>query len=73
MHVLVSREFLESVEKNIIYQRPAWRVDSAQVDKHCDSVLLMSDHSLFTHGIIQMSFCGLAFNLVEDQALNTDS
>ncbi|XP_057434977.1 inositol-pentakisphosphate 2-kinase-like isoform X2 [Lotus japonicus] len=57
MHVLVSREFLESVEKNIIYQRPAWRVDSAQVDKHCDSVLLMSDHSLFTHGDLDSSPC----------------
>lgn len=51
MLVGVSREFLELVEKNVIRQRPAWRVDNAQVDMHRDSVLLMSDHSLFTHGI----------------------
>ena len=51
MLVGVSREFLELVEKNVICQRPAWRVDNARVDMHRDSVLLMSDHSLFTHGI----------------------
>lgn len=51
MLVGVTREFLESIEKNVIYQRPAWRVDNALVDMHRDSVLLMSDHSLFTHGI----------------------
>jgi len=51
MLVGVTREFLESVEKNVIYQRPAWRVDNARVDMHRDSVLLLSDHSLFTHGI----------------------
>ncbi|XP_022636729.1 inositol-pentakisphosphate 2-kinase isoform X2 [Vigna radiata var. radiata] len=50
MLVGVTREFLESIEKNVIYQRPAWRVDNALVDMHRDSVLLMSDHSLFTHG-----------------------
>jgi inositol-pentakisphosphate 2-kinase len=59
MHVKVSMGFLESVEKNVICQRPAGRVDTAQVDMHCDYVLLMSDHSLFTHGI-EMSFSGLA-------------
>ncbi|RDX73590.1 Inositol-pentakisphosphate 2-kinase [Mucuna pruriens] len=50
MLVEVSSEFLELVEKNVICQRPAWRVDNAQVDMQRDSVLLMSDHSLFTHG-----------------------
>ena len=59
MHVHVSREFLESVEKDVICKRPAWRIDTAQVDTHCDSALLMSDHSLFTHGI-EMSLCGLS-------------
>ncbi|KAF3446350.1 hypothetical protein FNV43_RR11529 [Rhamnella rubrinervis] len=49
--VLVTREFLESVEKNVICQRPAWRVDAAKVDTSSDSVLLLSDHSLFSHGI----------------------
>lgn len=47
MHVLVSREFLESIEKNVLSERPACRVDAAKVDRDCDSVLLMSDHSLF--------------------------
>ncbi|KAI4316844.1 hypothetical protein L6164_024784 [Bauhinia variegata] len=55
--VLVSREFLESIEKNVICQRPAWRVDTAQVDAHCDSVLLLSDHSLFPHGSLQADLC----------------
>ncbi|KAK7351711.1 hypothetical protein VNO77_11355 [Canavalia gladiata] len=55
MLVGVSREFLELVEKNVICQRPAWRVDTAQVDMHRDSVLLMSDHSLFTHGNLRSS------------------
>lgn len=46
----MSREFLESVERNFVCQRPAWRVDTAQVDIHCDSALLMSDHSVFPNG-----------------------
>ncbi|CAN6722254.1 unnamed protein product [Malus baccata var. baccata] len=45
--VPVSREFLESVEKNVISQRPASRVDATKVDTQSDTVLLMSDHSLF--------------------------
>ncbi|KAL2346308.1 hypothetical protein Fmac_000308 [Flemingia macrophylla] len=49
MLIGVSKKFLESVEKNVICQRLTWRVDDAQVDIHRDSVLLMSDHSLFTH------------------------
>ncbi|KAK7842717.1 inositol-pentakisphosphate 2-kinase [Quercus suber] len=47
MRVLVSREFLELIEKNVLCERPAWRVDAAKVDTDCDSALLMSDHSLF--------------------------
>jgi inositol-pentakisphosphate 2-kinase len=50
MRVLVSREFLELIEKNVICQRPASRVDAAKVDTECDSALLMSDHSVFPHG-----------------------
>ncbi|BAT77745.1 inositol-pentakisphosphate 2-kinase-like isoform X1 [Vigna umbellata] len=57
MLVGVTREFLESIEKNVIYQRPAWRVDNALVDMHRDSVLLLSDHSLFTHGNLGSSPC----------------
>lgn len=75
MHVQVSTGFLELVEKNVICQRPAWRVDTAQVDMHCDYVLLMSDHSLFAHGI-EMSFSGLAslvFNFHPNWVLNAGS
>ncbi|CAK8569024.1 unnamed protein product [Lathyrus sativus] len=57
MHVQVSRGFFESVEKNVIRQRPAWRVDTAQVDMRCDYVLVMSDHSLFDHGNPESSPC----------------
>ncbi|XP_027908598.1 inositol-pentakisphosphate 2-kinase-like isoform X2 [Vigna unguiculata] len=57
MLVGVTREFLESIEKKVIYQRPAWRVDNALVDMHRDSVLLLSDHSLFTHGNLGSSPC----------------
>lgn len=59
MHVLVTKEFLESVEKNISSLRPAWRVDAARVDTHCDFGLLMSDHSIFAHGI-ETHIIGLA-------------
>lgn len=57
MHILVTREFLELVEKNITGQRPVWRVDAARVDTHCDFGLLMSDHSLFAHGSPRPSPC----------------
>ncbi|CAN1127029.1 Inositol-pentakisphosphate 2-kinase [Linum perenne] len=46
----VSREFLECIEKKVICQRPSWRVDAARVDPRRDSVLIMSDHTLFPHG-----------------------
>ncbi|XP_062097386.1 inositol-pentakisphosphate 2-kinase-like [Humulus lupulus] len=55
--VMVSREFLESVEKNVLSQRPAWRVDAAKVDTRCDSVLLLSDHSIFPSGIHEGEHC----------------
>ncbi|OVA00539.1 Inositol-pentakisphosphate 2-kinase [Macleaya cordata] len=50
VHVLVSREFLEAVEHNILCQRPAWRVHTAKVNIFCDSALLISDHSVFPEG-----------------------
>lgn len=53
----VSKEFLESVEKNVLCQRPAWRVHAAKVDILCDSALLMSDHSVFPHGIGKVGPC----------------
>ncbi|CAI8619730.1 unnamed protein product [Vicia faba] len=50
-HILVTKEFLMTVEKNVDSQRPASRVDVSQVDKQCDFALLMSDHSIFPQGI----------------------
>ncbi|MED6169859.1 Inositol-pentakisphosphate 2-kinase [Stylosanthes scabra] len=50
-------EFLEAVEKDVISKRPIWRVDNATVDTLCDSVLLMSDYSLFTHGNLGSKSC----------------
>ncbi|XP_077244310.1 inositol-pentakisphosphate 2-kinase IPK1-like [Tasmannia lanceolata] len=47
MCVLVSREFLELVGKNVLSQRPSWRVDAAKVNTIRDSALLISDHSVF--------------------------
>jgi inositol-pentakisphosphate 2-kinase len=47
----VTKEFLETVEKNVLSQRPASRVDDSRVDTQCDFGLLMSDHSIFPHGI----------------------
>ncbi|XVF08496.1 hypothetical protein REPUB_Repub07fG0008200 [Reevesia pubescens] len=35
----VTKEFLESVEKNVNSKRPVWRVNSVQVDVNRDSVL----------------------------------
>ncbi|KAK9270390.1 hypothetical protein L1049_025969 [Liquidambar formosana] len=55
--VLVSREFLESVEKNVLSQRPAWRVNAAKVDSLCHSALIISDHSIFPHGVLKAEPC----------------
>lgn len=49
-HILVTKEFLETVEKNVASQRPAGRVDVSRVDTQCDFSLLMSDHSIFPQG-----------------------
>ncbi|KAJ0087309.1 hypothetical protein Patl1_09189 [Pistacia atlantica] len=57
MRVLVTREFLEYVQKDALCQRPALRVDAAEVDAHCDSVLLLSDHTLFPQGILNGEPC----------------
>ena len=47
IHVLVSREFLEAVDNKVLCQRPSWRVDAARINSLHDSVLLISDHSVF--------------------------
>ncbi|XP_031268995.1 inositol-pentakisphosphate 2-kinase-like isoform X2 [Pistacia vera] len=57
MRVLVTRAFLEYVQKDALCQRPALRVDAAEVDAHCDSVLLLSDHTLFPQGILNGEPC----------------
>ncbi|XP_048129872.1 inositol-pentakisphosphate 2-kinase-like [Rhodamnia argentea] len=53
IRVLVSREFLEEIERNIKSHRPDWRIDAAMVDTLKQSALLISDHSLFPHGIFK--------------------
>lgn len=57
MCIRVAREFLESVQKNVTGQRPAWRVDAADIKIPCDSVLLMSDHTLFPQGVLEEEPC----------------
>ncbi|XVF73787.1 hypothetical protein PTKIN_Ptkin13bG0010100 [Pterospermum kingtungense] len=57
VRVLVTKEFLESVEKNVTCHRPAWRVDSSRVDTNCDSVLIISDHSVFPTGFLKGEPC----------------
>ncbi|XVE56087.1 hypothetical protein DITRI_Ditri03aG0209100 [Diplodiscus trichospermus] len=57
MRVLVTKEFLESVEKNVTCHRPAWRVDSSQVDMNRNSALIISDHSIFPNGPLKGGPC----------------
>ncbi|KAK9129810.1 hypothetical protein Sjap_010297 [Stephania japonica] len=57
MHVPVSRVFLETVEKNILSQRPPWRVEGGKVNTLSDNALLISDHSIFPHGGHQEARC----------------
>ncbi|XP_022763203.1 inositol-pentakisphosphate 2-kinase-like isoform X2 [Durio zibethinus] len=57
LRVLVAKEFLEFVDKNVTCHRPAWRVDSSQVDMNRDSVLIMSDHSIFPNGTLKGGPC----------------
>ncbi|PHT98847.1 Inositol-pentakisphosphate 2-kinase IPK1 [Capsicum chinense] len=57
IHIPVTREFLETVDNNVLCHRPSWRVDAAKVNPLCDSVLLISDHSLFPRGTLKNDFC----------------
>lgn len=57
IRVSVSRDFLESIEKNVQSQRPTWRIDAASVDILCDSALLMSDHSVFPQAMLRGESC----------------
>ncbi|KAL7203552.1 hypothetical protein ACSBR2_016766 [Camellia fascicularis] len=56
IRVHVSSEFLELVEKNVLCQRPSWRVDAAKVNPLCDYALLISDHSIFPQGNLKGKF-----------------
>ncbi|KAK8696168.1 hypothetical protein V6N13_001305 [Hibiscus sabdariffa] len=55
--VHVTKEFLLSVEKNVTCRRPACRIDSSQVDVNRDSVLIISDHSVFMNGTLKGGPC----------------
>ncbi|CAN1323354.1 Inositol-pentakisphosphate 2-kinase [Linum perenne] len=55
--VSVSREFHKCVEKKLIGLRPASRVDAAKVDAERDSVVIMSDHTLFPRGNCEVGPC----------------
>lgn len=57
IRVLVSTEFLEEIEINIKSHRPDWRIDAAKVDTLNKYALLISDHSLFPHGILKGNAC----------------
>ncbi|KAJ0962891.1 hypothetical protein J5N97_028013 [Dioscorea zingiberensis] len=57
IQVIVSREFLKIIEKNVRNKRPVWRVEAAEVDLLCDSALLMSDHSIFPDGSCKEGSC----------------
>ncbi|KAE8713389.1 Inositol-pentakisphosphate 2-kinase [Hibiscus syriacus] len=57
MRVHVTKEFLLSVEKNVTCRRPACRIDSSQVDVNRDSVLIISDHSVFMNGTLKDGPC----------------
>nr|XP_043607382.1 inositol-pentakisphosphate 2-kinase-like [Erigeron canadensis]XP_043607383.1 inositol-pentakisphosphate 2-kinase-like [Erigeron canadensis]XP_043607384.1 inositol-pentakisphosphate 2-kinase-like [Erigeron canadensis]XP_043607385.1 inositol-pentakisphosphate 2-kinase-like [Erigeron canadensis] len=51
IRVLVSRDFLESLGKSILSQRPSWRVNDADVNTQCDYALVISDHSVFPQAL----------------------
>ncbi|KAI3523835.1 hypothetical protein L1887_02276 [Cichorium endivia] len=57
VRVHVTKEFLESVHNGVLFKRPSWRVDNARVNTLHDSALLMSDHSIFPHGVHGEEFC----------------
>ncbi|KAE8712700.1 hypothetical protein F3Y22_tig00110236pilonHSYRG00101 [Hibiscus syriacus] len=57
MRVHVTEEFLLSVEKNVTCHCPACRIDSSQVDVNHDSVLIISDHSVFMNGTLKGRPC----------------
>ncbi|XP_047341935.1 inositol-pentakisphosphate 2-kinase-like [Impatiens glandulifera] len=57
VQVLVSREFLELIEKNVHHERPSWRVDASKIDTLCDSAVLISDHCIFPTVTLKEKLC----------------
>lgn len=57
VRVQVTREFLESIHNGVLFQRPSWRAENARVNTQCDSAILMSDHSIFPHGVHEEEVC----------------
>ncbi|KAK1386784.1 hypothetical protein POM88_014962 [Heracleum sosnowskyi] len=55
--VFVAKEFLEAVERNVLSQRPSWRVNDAKANTRCESALLLSDLSVFPHSALKDEFC----------------
>ncbi|KAG5543317.1 hypothetical protein RHGRI_016146 [Rhododendron griersonianum] len=55
--VHVSRDFLESVEMNVLCQSPSWGVDAANPNTICNVALLISDHPVFPRGILEQEVC----------------
>lgn len=51
IRIFVSRDFLNSVRKDVLSWRPSWRVDDADVNTQCDHALLISDHSVFPQAL----------------------
>uniref|UniRef100_A0A0E0DJI2 Inositol-pentakisphosphate 2-kinase IPK1 n=1 Tax=Oryza meridionalis TaxID=40149 RepID=A0A0E0DJI2_9ORYZ len=48
VRVRVSKNFFELAGKNVLDNRPAWRVNASAIDAGADSALLISDHTLFS-------------------------
>ncbi|KAJ9567159.1 LOW QUALITY PROTEIN: hypothetical protein OSB04_003125, partial [Centaurea solstitialis] len=51
VRIFVSRDFLNSVRKDVLSWRPSWRVDDADVNTQCNYALLISDHSVFSQAL----------------------
>lgn len=64
MWVVVTREFLLSVERNIEHQRPPWRIDAAKIDFLREHALLITDHSVFSEGTSQIILFNYQFCLL---------
>lgn len=57
VRVFVGKEFLESVERNVLSKRPSWRVNDAKTNTECVSALLLSDLSHFPGSVLNKEFC----------------